>query len=177
MNYTEAITPQKRIILLIAIMSGVVICAMSIAVGFLYRTALSEERARLQETARSQARLIESVARFDAIYSKDYPLGARQATLDQIQDAHGRYEGVWKNRGVHPVHAGRRANCFPAQPSPYGPGKPKACALGLPPGRSYAVGPFQENQEPSSDPDYRGATVLAAYEPIKTLNPGHRGQD
>jgi hypothetical protein len=51
----------------------------AVTVGILYRTALREERARLEETAQSQARLIEAVARFDATHTA-YPDGARHAT-------------------------------------------------------------------------------------------------
>jgi hypothetical protein len=51
---------------------------------------------RLVEIAKSQARLIEAIARFDKTYSNDYPFGARAATLHQIKDAHSRYEGFGK---------------------------------------------------------------------------------
>ena len=86
-------SPRKRVILLIVIMSVIVLVVESIAVGILYHTAFEEERARLVETAKSQARLIEAVARFDKQYSRNYPYGPRQATLSQIKDAHAKYRG------------------------------------------------------------------------------------
>ena len=66
------------------------------AVGLLYSAAFEEERQRLIEIAKSHARLIEAIARFDETYSKDYPKGAREATLSQIQAAHAVYEGFGK---------------------------------------------------------------------------------
>lgn len=59
----------------------------------LYHAALDEERSRLVETAQSQARLMEAVARFNEVYSLDYPEGSRAATIVQIKDAHERYLG------------------------------------------------------------------------------------
>jgi hypothetical protein len=87
---------RKRIILLICIMATACLTVGGIAIFLLYRTAFEEERARLVETAQSHARLIEAVARFDAIYSKDYPAGPEKATLSQIADAHEHYRGFGK---------------------------------------------------------------------------------
>jgi len=78
---------------LIAIMTAVSLIVTLVTITTLYRTAINEETARLVETAQSQARLIEAVARFDIIYSTDYPGGPEAATLDQITDAHEHYAG------------------------------------------------------------------------------------
>jgi len=86
-------SPRKRLSVLLLIMAFIVIVVESITIGILYHTALMEERSRLQETAKSQARLIEAIARFDKIYSTNYPYGAGQATLSQIRDAHAKYSG------------------------------------------------------------------------------------
>lgn len=86
--------PRKRILSLILIMATIVLAIESITIGILYHTAITEEKARLEEAAKSQARLIEAVARFDSVYSNDYPAGARQATIDQILDAHSKYQGL-----------------------------------------------------------------------------------
>ena len=56
---------QKRVFLLIGIMAFVVIIIEILTISMLYTTAFNEQRARLVETAKSQARLIEAVARFD----------------------------------------------------------------------------------------------------------------
>jgi hypothetical protein len=86
-------SPQKRVLILICVMVSVAAIVGSVSIGMLYRTALNEEKARLVETAKSQARLMEAIARFDALYSKNYPEGARAATLSQIIDAHNHYRG------------------------------------------------------------------------------------
>ena len=64
---------SRRLIALTLIMAGVVIAVATIVFYVLYTAAFAEERERLVETAQSQARLIEAVARFNAIYSSDYP--------------------------------------------------------------------------------------------------------
>jgi len=74
-------------------MSLLVATTSIVSIDILYRTAIKEETTRLSETAKSQARLIEAVARFDNKYSADYPSGAKQATLSQIKEAHSEYEG------------------------------------------------------------------------------------
>ncbi len=52
---------------------------------------------RLGEIVRSQARLIEVVARFDAEHSaQNHPQGAFGATLSQIIDFHKHYRGISK---------------------------------------------------------------------------------
>jgi hypothetical protein len=40
--------------------------------------------------------LTEAIACFDAIYSKDYPHGSREATLRQIMTAHEHYDNLAK---------------------------------------------------------------------------------
>ena len=86
-------SPRKRILLLVTIMASIVIVVEFITIAILYHTALTEEKSRLVEAAKSQARLIEGIARFDSVYSNNYPYGARGATLSQIKDAHSRYRG------------------------------------------------------------------------------------
>jgi hypothetical protein len=87
---------RKRVILLISIMASACLIVTGITVSFLYHAAIDEERARLGETAQSQARLIEAIARFDSRYMKGYPEGPAAATLSQIVDAHNHYLGFGK---------------------------------------------------------------------------------
>jgi len=84
---------RKRVFVLLFIMTISSLIVAGIAISMLYRAALKEEHARLVETAQSQARLIEAVARFDARYSRDYPGGPIAATLSQVTDAHEKYRG------------------------------------------------------------------------------------
>ena len=68
---------------------GVVLVAFLV----LYGAAFEGQSARLVETVRSRARLMESVAGFDRQYSPDFPGGPGAATLEQITEAHERFEG------------------------------------------------------------------------------------
>jgi heme/copper-type cytochrome/quinol oxidase subunit 2 len=62
---------RNRVLLLILIMTFISLNVVGVATYLLYKAAIDEERARLTETAQGQARLIEAVARFDTVYSKD----------------------------------------------------------------------------------------------------------
>ena len=84
---------SKRVLLLILIMATVALVVGGISISLLYQAAFKEAESRLIETAQSQARLLEAIARFDAAYSRDYLGGAVEATLIQIRDAHERYTG------------------------------------------------------------------------------------
>jgi len=157
--------------LLICIMASVVLIVAVASFSMLFRTALAEERARLVETARSQARLIEAVARFDAKYSNDFPQGARAATLSQIVDAHAHYQGFGKTgeftlsrrEGDDIVFllSHRHSEVLTPKPVPFDSGLAEPMRLALS-GRSGTVIGL----------DYRGVTVLAAYEPMQELGLG-----
>lgn len=81
-------SPHKRVALLIVIMTVVVLTVEAITITSLYNAAIEEEKSQLIEAAKSQARLIEAIARFDRVFSKDFILGAPEASLQQIRDAH-----------------------------------------------------------------------------------------
>ena len=164
-------SPRRRVLLLICIMASVVLIVTAASFGMLFRTALVEERARLVETAKSQARLIEAVARFDAKYSTDFPQGARAATLSQIVDAHAHYQGFGKTgeftlsrrEGDDIVFllSHRHSDVLTPKPVAFDSGLAEPMRLALS-GRSGTIIGL----------DYRGATVLAAYEPVQELGLG-----
>ncbi|MCI5208357.1 MAG: hypothetical protein D3910_06090 [Candidatus Electrothrix sp. ATG2] len=164
-------SPRKRIIILIMIMTTIVIASMVITVVMLYRTAITEEKAHLEETVKSQARLIEAVARFDQIYSKDYPYGAREASLYQIKDAHSRYRGFGEtgeftlstkeNNQIVFLLCHRHSELENPKPIPWDSGLAEPMRLALSGKSGTVIGV-----------DYRGKTVLAAYEPVDELDLG-----
>lgn len=164
-------SPRKRIVLLILIMTSIVLIAGGIAVGLLYNTAFLEEEARLQETARSQARMIEAVAKFDKIYSNDYPEGAGAATLSQIKYAHARYDGFGEtgefvlarreNDRIVFLLSHRHYDLDAPKPVPWNSELATPMRLALS-GKSGTVIGL----------DYRGQMVLAAFEPVSELNLG-----
>jgi len=162
---------HKRVILLIVIMAFVSMIIGIITISILYQTAFNEEKARLIETARSQARLIEAIARFDAQYSKDYPHGSREATLSQIMTAHEHYKGFGKTGEFtlamkegdeivflltkrQNITQNREKISFDSELA-----EPMRMALS---GHSGALVGL----------DYRGVRVLAAYEPVAELHLG-----
>ena len=164
-------SPLKRVLLLIFIMSSIVLVIDVITIGILYDTAITEEKFRLEETAKSQARLIEAVARFDNVYSSDYPYGARQATLNQIKDAHSKYRGFGEtgefvlstkeNDQIVFLLSHRHYDLNKPKPVPWNSGLAEPMRLAL----SGKSGTF-------IGIDYRGKKVLAAYEPVSELNLG-----
>jgi hypothetical protein len=164
-------SPRKRILLLIVIMTSIVLVIEAITIGILYHTATTEEISRLKETAQSQARLIEAVARFDKVYSNDYPSGARQATINQIKDAHSQYRGFGEtgeftlstkeNNQIIFLLSHRHYDLDNPQSVPWDSelAEPMRLALSGKSGTIIGI-------------DYRGKTVLAAYEPVTELDLG-----
>ena len=162
---------QRRVFFLILIMAAVALVTVGVTIFMLYGTAIDAQRARLIETAQSQARLIEAVARFDAIYSRDYPEGAEEATISQIVDAHSRHEGfsetgefiLARREGNNIVFLLSHRHLDFAQPEPV----PLDSELAEPTRRALSG-----QSGTMVGLDYRGETVLAAYEPVAVLDLG-----
>lgn len=162
---------QKRIILLIFIMALISLAIGITGVSILYQTALHEEKDRLIETVKSQARLMESVARFNSKYNKDVPYSSRQATISQIMNAHEHYEGLSKtgeftiaekegNEIVFLLTKQKKITQNVMRlPFDTRLAEPMRMALSGHSGQLVGL-------------DYRGAEVLAAYEPVAELNLG-----
>lgn len=161
---------RKSVFLLIVTMITACLIVAGLTITILYRTAIEEERVRLIETAQSQARLIESTARFNAVYSKNYPGGPNSATLNQIIDAHdhditvGKTEIVLsKKEGENIVFLIRHRYKDHMKPEPV-------------PFESKLAEPMRRALSGQSGSviglDYHGQTVLAAYEPLKEMNLG-----
>ncbi|MHC4697720.1 MAG: PAS domain S-box protein [Planctomycetota bacterium] len=165
--------PERKIVLLlILIMTAVSVVVAGVGTYTLYLAAFAEERARLVETAESQARLIEAVARFDSLHSEDaHPEGPVAATLSQIIDGHRRYKGfgktgeftLAKRAGDEIVFllSHRHYDLDNPRPIPFDSewGEPMRRALSGISGTVIGL-------------DYRGVKVLAAHEPVAELNWG-----
>ncbi len=162
----------KRILLLILIMAVVVTATTGVALTLLYDTAFEEERARLTDTVKVQARLMEAVARFDSQFSQyDHPEGAAAATISQIKDALENFTGFGETgdfllaRGqgemIVFILTRRHQNVDEPKPVPFDSDLAEPMRRALL-GRSGSL----------VGPDYRGKTVLAAYEPVAVLKLG-----
>ncbi len=162
---------RKRVLFLILIMASASLIVVGIAISILYRVAYDEQRARLVETAQSQARLIEAVARFDTVYSKDYAGGPEAATLSQIVDAHEHYKGFGETGEF--TLANRQGNdiVFLLRHRHHDLKYPKPILFD-----SELAEPMRRALSGLSGTvaglDYRGELVLAAHEPVAELNLG-----
>jgi len=160
-----------RILVLILIMAVGSMLVAAVTIWTLYRVAFDEERLRLVETAQSQARLIEAVARFDRIHGVDYPGGWERATLSQIEAAHNDYKGfgetgeftLAKSEGGDIVFLLRHRHLSVERPEPV----PLASELAEPMRRA-----LYGHSGTVVGLDYRGETVLAAHEPVAELDLG-----
>lgn len=162
---------RRRVLLSLLVMMLAVLAVQAVATTMLYRAAVSEERERLRETAQSQARLIEAIARHDRAHSAGDPEAAAAATLGQVMDAHRNYEGFGRS-GEFTLGARdgdqitfllshRHYDLDNPQPVPWDSdlAEPMRQALS---GRSGTIEAL----------DYRGVTVLAAHEPVDVLDLG-----
>jgi PAS domain S-box-containing protein len=142
------------------------------AIGLLYKTAISEEKNRLLEIVSSAARLMESIAAFDAQYSQDYPGGNEQATFDQVFEAFDRTD--WQGQTGQFVVGRRKGNriTFLYRHSLSG-GKraPEQISVGT----AFAE-PMQKALAGKYGfmlgRDYQGDRVLAAYSSVAGLDVG-----
>ena len=164
---------KSRVLLLVLVMTSVAMAVGGIALFVLYRAAFEQERVRLTELAKSQSQLVEAVARFNAKYSrKGFPGGAFAATLMQISDAHARLEGfaqtaeftLAKREGDQIVFLLTRRHDKPDEPEPV----PFSSELAEPMRRALS----EKLGGTVVGLDYRGETVLAAYEPVAVLDLG-----
>lgn len=163
---------RQRILILILIMALSSLLVVGITIFSLYHAAVSEERERLVETAQSQARLIESIARFYAASGRPGgPENARAATLSQIIEAHQNYEQ--SGRTMEFTLAERKGDSIAfLLRHRYGDlKKPKAIDFD-----SNLAEPMRRALSGLSGTlvgiDYRGELVLAAHEPVSELNFG-----
>ncbi len=162
---------KKVIVSSIAILSAVSFIVSMVAVKFLYQAAFDQERDRLVQVVMSQAGMIEAVARFDRNYAKDYPGGPQSATLSQVREALENYRGFGKTGEIAIARRENDSIVFllrrldsgmgQAEPIPFDSKLAEPMRRALSGQSGWMVGP-----------DYRGATVLAAYAPIRELGLG-----
>jgi len=162
---------RKRLLLLIGTMTGVALVVTCIAILILYRAAYAEQKARLVETCHSQARLLESIAQ----YARDRdPTEWRTITLNQIVDAHARYEGFGRTGEFTLARRDSSQIVFLLSHRHYDLDNPKPAPFDPAEGR-VAV-PMRRALLGQSGTvvglDYRGVNVLAAYEPVAMLDWG-----
>jgi PAS domain S-box-containing protein len=162
---------RKRIIVLILIMAVGSFLVAGMAIWILYEAAFEEERSRLIEAAKSQARLIEAIARHDRKYSHEHPGSWQKATLSQVEAAHREYEGfgetgefvLAKREGGFIVFLFKHRHQTVTLPEPL----MIDTHLALPMRRA-----LYGHSGTVVGLDYRGERVLAAHEPVAELDLG-----
>ncbi len=163
-------------VLLTVILSLIILTITGVTITLLYETAIRGERARLLEIVTSQARLMESVARFDLIYSQNnFPGGAEQATLLQIREAHESYKGFGKTSEFTLARLNQNEIEFLLRHNNFSATSGETLPATIKMGDPYAE-PMQQALRGRSGSiigrDYRGVEVLAAFEPVQILNYG-----
>jgi PAS domain S-box-containing protein len=146
-----------------------------VSISTLYEAGMTEGRERLKETAQSQARLIEAMARFDAAHEisdpGSFPEGPTTATLNKIIDAHNHYKGFGQTGEFTLSKKEGDFIVFLLSHRHYDLNKPKPV-----PFESELAEPMRRALLDQSGTivgvDYRGEMVLAAYEPVAELNLG-----
>jgi len=157
-------------------MSGIAVGVSGITLSALYSAAFEEQKARLLETAHSQARLIEAIARHEEVdasraqglYPHDDPF---TATLGILRESHGQFAGfgetgeftLAKHEDGEIVFllSHRHADLEDPQPVPFAEKRAEPMRLALSEESGTVVGL-----------DYRGEQVLAAHEPVKAFDLG-----
>ncbi len=168
----QSVSDRQRILLLFLIMAVAAAAAAGVSIWVLYRAAFFEQRERLVEMVKSQARLIESVARFNADFSQKNPSkGANAAVLIQVVNAQRQYKGFGRTgefalarrsgETIETLLTGRGVDRGTPRPIPFESERAEPMRLALL-GLSGTVEGL----------DYRGVRVLAAHEPVAFLNWG-----
>ena len=166
-----AFRARSRIAALIVVLSAVVFVAVGATVYALYRVSFEQSRMRLVDAAKSRARLIEAVARFDAVHHDELPGGAFEATLSQVREAHDSFRGFGETGEFTLARReGDRIDFLVGQrhddtrtPRPV-------------PWETQIAAPMRRALSGESGtvigPDYRGVRVLAAHEPVDAYGMG-----
>ncbi len=163
---------RKVVLLLILVMTAVSLGVAGIAMHMLYDVAFAEQRAHLVETAQSQARLIEAIARHEVSHSGGaHPESPQDATLSRIVDAHKRYQGFGQTGEFTLARREGDQIVFLLSHRHYDLGNPKPIPFSSQWGESMRRA-LSGLSGTVIGLDYRGVEVLAAYEPVAEFDWG-----
>ncbi len=164
---------RRQLVLLLFVMVGIVTLVTAISIAVLYQAAFEGQRARLVDSVKAEARLIEAVAAFDArnVDADKYSGTARDATISQVKAAHRAFSGFGETgEFVLAESDGQRIN-FILEQRHGEPGAPQSIQL-----TSAFAEPIKRALRGRAGTmvglDYSGRTVLAAFEPVAVLNLG-----
>jgi len=162
---------RRRAVVLLLVMFAVAAAATGVSIAILYDAARDGQRDRLVEIVKSRARLVEAVARYDTAHGTDHPGGPAAATLSQLREAHERFAGfgetgefvLARREGgrIRFLLRHRQGGLAPQPDVPLASERAEPMERALRGESGTVVGL-----------DYRGKTVLAAYEPVAVLDLG-----
>ncbi|MEJ2188937.1 MAG: PAS domain S-box protein, partial [Acidobacteriota bacterium] len=167
----RAMSERLRVLVIVLIMVVLSLTATGSTIWFLYRAAFDQQRVRLVEAAKSEARQIEAIAEEEKDHEDFYVGGVEAITIRQIEAAFAAWESesetseiaVAKRQGdlmVFLLHGRSGADAVPDSfPFDSKLAEPMQRALSGQSGAMVAL-------------DYRGKTVLAAYESVRVLDLG-----
>lgn len=163
---------RRVLVISISVMTLVALAVGTIFIVRLYRTAFEQHRQHLADIVESQARLIEAVARFGMRFSaEDVEGGSWAATLSQIEDAHARFPGIGETGELLLARQDGDEITFLLTLRHAGLGGREPIISG-----SELAEPMRRALAGESGTviglDYRGETVLAAYQPVAMLDVG-----
>ncbi len=166
----DARSRHRYVIVLMFLLAAVASLVAFSAISFLQRAAMNEQRNRLVEQARSQARLLEAIARDEVAGGKSIQAAA-DAAIARLGEALAQYEPaaatgelqLARRDGDRVVFLIRQRRGAGELPSPVQFGD----ARGVPMQRALSG-----LSGTMIGRDYRGVTVLAAYEPVAVLGLG-----
>ncbi|MBT5810393.1 MAG: phosphate/phosphite/phosphonate ABC transporter substrate-binding protein, partial [Rhodospirillaceae bacterium] len=168
----SGLTSRGRMGVLTLAMMCVVMVVLAVTCVFLYRASIDGYREQLQVLARSQAALIEAVARFDSQFSQgDHGSGATAATMSQVQNGFDALDALGTKEEL--IIASRSENRIVIDMMSHGS---DGHSQANPTHMSMADGPMQRALNGLSGvmrfSHPNGVEMLAAYEPIPTLKKG-----
>jgi PAS domain S-box-containing protein len=168
----SGLTNRGRLGVLTLSMVCVVIVVLAVTCTFLYRVSVDEQRQELHLLARSQAALIDAVARYDVQHShSDHSGDAAAATMIQVQDGFDALDALGTNEEL--IIVSRSQNGFVVDMTSHGR---DGHSQSHPSHLEMTDGPAHRALRGLSGvmryTDAGGHEFWAAYEPIPTLGKG-----
>jgi PAS domain S-box-containing protein len=176
MLYESSSNDQKRILwVAISLMIAVSVIVLALTLWMLYQSNLKQRGQELQAMVQGQVALVESVAKFDLVYSKDAVAGgAEAATLLQVTEAYSQM-GHFGATGEFTLGV-RRGDKIEFISKFRFPGKDARKIIPFSIDQETNPIPMQRALNTGSGwaigPDYRGEQVLSAFRPVNGLNLG-----
>jgi light-regulated signal transduction histidine kinase (bacteriophytochrome) len=169
---TSAPSNKSRLLNLILIMVTVVIFSTAAAISILFDASFEEQRSRLVDLVKRQARTFESMVILDSAHEEHgHSKESRAKSIDFIQKAHSKHKSF--STGLELILAQKSGTnvTFLMSHRETDHTTPPSIEIS-----SIMDRPIQRAVAGKSGtmvgPDFRGQTVLAAYEPVRGLNLG-----